>query len=874
MTGDRKTGLLWAALMLALPALFFDWALPFVSDTTLGNDYATFSLPQQLELQFSLANGSFPLFVPGFAGGQTAQAMVLGQLHHPIALVASHLPGYWSGYALDWNTLLRLLSLGLAQLALYALLRKLALGRASAFLLAAVTTYNLRMLDLFRYGAALESWTGHLFLCAAVGLYYFDRSALAPRAGIIAATYWLLTSGHPQMAYYGALGALLFTSLLPFLAAAIDSRRSTTPAALVRFYGGAAGLCGLGLLVAAAFVVPFATEYLAGSARSAAGQSFAWTLAWLDSLPGTLANLFAPLRADVHGAFGGSALVLLAGLVPVVALRRGRIPAVVWAAWGLAVLVFLALQGDRTPVYHALWRYLPLMSSMRAPGRLSLLLPILMMCTLAWLLAQVERAGQSPEASVRSPSTTLLGLVAALLSAVYLLWLWYAPPSPTDYSPVTINHVSPTVEGVVVALGMLSLVIFALLVRAPRWRDWLLAGLCLTACLETKLVLDHGTWRDVVGKTPTFAQLASWKREKLDYRFPSGEGFFDPTMWRQATSFHVEPALGRVYFEWRGARDLEDAYRILDHGLAPHELVVEEPDAAFAPAPTDRPTARVELVYSSSNRLVFAVEASQRGYFTLAYPYSGRWEALVSGKEAVPRRANGGHHAVPISAGKSVVELRYRSPAQLAGWLLGALGLVLVTFVLVHPRAGWKRAAAAALVVATASAGMVAVLRASLYGGRNLGTAYAWSGPAPAGPLPNLAYGRKTTMSSTLNVRHHCCPFVGSKGTDGDRSRRSGFATEEEDAPLWAVDLGGERVIGRVVAYESRRPPEWNRRPLTLAGSRDGRSWSRLPATFAEGEGTLTADLAPAVTARFVALRAGGRCRLSLDEVEIYPPAE
>jgi hypothetical protein len=81
--------------------------------------------------------------------------------------------------------------------------RRLGLARAGAFLLAMVTTYNLRMLDLFRYGAALESWNGQLFLCASAGLYCVGRSSMWIRAAIVASAYWLFTSGHPQMTYYG-----------------------------------------------------------------------------------------------------------------------------------------------------------------------------------------------------------------------------------------------------------------------------------------------------------------------------------------------------------------------------------------------------------------------------------------------------------------------------------------------------------------------------------------------------------------------------------------------------------------------------------------------------------------------------------------------
>ena len=857
-------------IMLVLPALFFDWALPFVSDTSVGNDYWTYALPQQLELQFSLKSGSFPLYAPGFAGGRTAQGMMQGQLYHPISLLASHLPGYWSGFALELNTLLRLLSLALAHLALFVFLRRLGSSRAAAFLLSMVTTYNMRMLDLFRYGASLESWTGHLFLCAFVGLYYLRPSSLGARAGIIAATYWLVTSGHPQMAYYGFLTTGLFTLLLPFIAAAMTPQDHVHPTSKARFWLGTAFLLALGLLLSSAFIVPFASEFFAGNARSAAGHNIGWTLAWLDTLPGALSNLFLPLRADVHAAFGGTALVLLAALVPALFLLRVRVPLAVLVAWALAVVIFLALLGDRTPVYLFLWRYFPFFSSMRAPGRLSLFLPVLLMCVLVWLLNQVER----PAHGARRFISLLLGGGGLLASAVYLVAQSRLATPASVYSPVTFNQVSSLTLATIAALGLSTLLCFALLVLLPRWRTALLVAMCVSALLETKLVIAKGTWRDVVGKTPTYAQWAGWKRDQLGYRFPSGEGTFDPTMWRQAALFHVEPALARVYFEWRQAHDVEGAYRLLQEGVPPNQLVVEAVGhEVLSPLPPgEQPSAQVRLTYSSFNRLDFSVQSSHHGYFSLAYPYTGRWTAFVDGRAVPIRRANGGHHAVPIPPGHSTIELRYRSPGQLVGWAISGLALVFATFVLLLPAIGRRRALALGLVVAVATAAQCTLLVRSLYAGQNLKTRYAWSGPEPLGPLPNLAYGRRTSMSSMFQIRQLCCPYVGSKGTDGDRSSKSGFMTEEEDAPVWGVDLGQEREIGKVVAFESRHGLGWNARPLGLAFSHDGKTWTPARGAFHEQEGLLVAELVPPVTARFVAIRAGGRCRLSLDEVEVFPP--
>jgi hypothetical protein len=860
---------LLAILMLVLPFFFIHWGLPFVSHTTFGNDYQWFATPQQMEVQFSIAKGSFPLYVPGFAGGQSVQALMQGQTYHPISLVAPHLPGYWSGHAAECNTLLRLLSLGLAHLALFVMLRALGLGRGFAFLLGTVTTYNLRMLDLFRYAAALESWTGHLFLCAFVGLLYVRRPSVGVRAGVIVASYWLVTSGHPQMAYYGFLSALLFALLVPFLAAALEPGRPARKAEVGRFWASVAGLMTLGLLLSAAFAIPFVTDFFISSPR--AGRDFAWALSpWRDSLVGTLDNFFLPLRSDVHGAFGGSSLILLAALLPALALFRVRIPVVVWAAWGLALVVFLALQGARTPVYRVIWQILPLASSMRAPGRLALLLPILLMTILAWLFHAVERSAGQTEPGLEPRALVLLGGSGLVVWVSYLALLSRLSTAPTIYSPVSIRHVSWSVESAIVVCGLAALSSFALLLRLPRWRDGLFGVLCVATCLQSKLVLDHGTWEGPTLRTPTFAEMEHQKRERLDYRFASGETTYTDAMWRQSTLFHVEPALGRVYFAWRSARSLDKALRILGSGVGPDEVVIEGAEGsqvAHAEA-----AARVELSYSSFNRLVFDVHSSDRGYFTSSYPYTGHWQAFVGGAAVPPRRANAGNHAVPIPAGHSTVELRYRSLGQTAGWATSGVALVLVVLVLVFPRAGRNKAIASALLVAFAAAGLLALRSRSLYAGDNLGTRFVWSGPGPTPARPNLAYGRPTTASSILAQDHNCCPFVSGKATDGDTSNQSRFTSEVEDSPRWGVDLGGLRRIGSVVAYEPRHDASMNLRPMLVATSRDGRTWVPATRPLAERDGKLVLDLRSPIEARFLLVQASGRCRLSLNEVQVFPP--
>jgi len=101
---EIKSILLLYFLIIFLPFLIYYWMLPFVSDMTIGSDYLIYSFSQQIELLFSLKTGSFPLYVPGFSSGISSSALTLGQIFHPLSHIASIMPGYWSGKAIEWNS--------------------------------------------------------------------------------------------------------------------------------------------------------------------------------------------------------------------------------------------------------------------------------------------------------------------------------------------------------------------------------------------------------------------------------------------------------------------------------------------------------------------------------------------------------------------------------------------------------------------------------------------------------------------------------------------------------------------------------------------------------------------------------------------------
>jgi len=91
---ESRSSRWWFVLIVLLPWVLFHWMVPGIGERTLGNDYPVYTPTEQLGLLFSIRNGSFPLYAPGFWFGQSASALTLGQIFHPVAWVASLLPGY------------------------------------------------------------------------------------------------------------------------------------------------------------------------------------------------------------------------------------------------------------------------------------------------------------------------------------------------------------------------------------------------------------------------------------------------------------------------------------------------------------------------------------------------------------------------------------------------------------------------------------------------------------------------------------------------------------------------------------------------------------------------------------------------------------
>jgi hypothetical protein len=136
----------------------------------------------------------------------------------------------------------------------------------------------------------------------------------------------------------------------------------------------------------------------------------------------------------------------------------------------------------------------------------------------------------------------------------------------------------------------------------------------------------------------------------------------------------------------RVASGIDGVEVILDPGFEPRdEVLLEEGVAHTAPAGF---SGSVRIVKEAADRVRLDVELSDDGHVVLVDTHDPGWRAQVDGRPAALLQANVAFRAVPVPAGRHVVEMVYRPPLALGGLLLSGLSLLLIV-ALVVPWRGW-----------------------------------------------------------------------------------------------------------------------------------------------------------------------------------------
>ncbi|MBN2525793.1 MAG: discoidin domain-containing protein [Deltaproteobacteria bacterium] len=872
------------ALILALPFFMLAWLIPFRSEITIGNDYGVFPLQQQMELNFSQEKGTFPLYSPGFAKGRSQAALTMGQLFHPASHLSRHTPGYWEGNALTINTLYRFIGLGLAHLLLFIFLRRMKFHIGPALLLSVITVYNMRMLDLFRYGASLENYTGYIVLCASLGFLFIEKNIIAAAIAVAISAWLLIVGGHPQMMYLGLLGAGVFAIVLPFCAAAIrlDLKSRISKRYLIQYYLAAGIAVAVGLLLAAPYVFSFYGEFVSENAMRV-GQDYQWSLIFTDTVGGVFNNIFAPLDTDVHGAFGSSSIILLVPMILLAILSGIRVPLGIVAAVLCSILIFLSCMGEATPIHYWFWKYVPLAQTFRTPGRNGMMLPALTMISLAWLFAPVDKDRFFKFEKLPFNRMILPALAAVAMYLIYQQFVFPELSYPRRYCPEMIiadkmkdlallSEMKDVAMPRIQWLGLITLVLAALWsVRIPwkpqLWKTVFAVAMVAAAVWQIKSELRYGTWQTKVTPTKTLEQMEQEKAAELKYYGSPGFGMESPQVTEQMDRSILPQEMSQFYRNVVSAKDSEDAYRQIQlHRRS--NVAIAETDKKHALSSSDAGIDKVDLSLASFNKVTFEVNATADGLITYNQPFDGRWRALLDGEEATVVRANGFENGVFVQKGAHEVTFWYRSATTFGGMIIAFVTLAGLFAVAFFSWLTGKKRVIATLVAAAVLLGFFLLWNSSLYPDAPLSTQYSWTSAQQTNP-ENMAFGKDTAMST---IRSNQMPYFYYAGFAVDGSRRGATATHPNGArPWWQVDLGKNIPIGNIRIFN--RASLTRHLPVRIQVSDDGNSFKTVHVLDAKnlpiGGVALNVNL-NGQKGQFVRLWSSQRGPLSLFEVEVY----
>ena len=868
----------YGVFFLVLPFFVFYWLLPFIGSLTIGNDYGRYSIQSQLELQYSLEHGSFPLYAPGFAAGRSSAALTSGQIFHPASHLSAFMPGYWDGLALEWNTLFRLLQLGIAQLVVLLLLTRLRMAWPVAFFLSFITIYNLRMLDLFRYGASLENYTGHIFLCTAIGHYFLKPSKLSGPVFIIIATYLLICGGHPQMMFYGLLGAMIVTLIIPFAFRAINNDIEFTKHELFAFYSGVGAFSFIGVLLASAYTIPFYFDFVT-DAGLRVGQNYQWSLRWSDTWGGAMESFFAPLKSDVHGAFGSSPIILFVPLVPLLFILGKRVPPVIIILWTIVIFIFLCSIGGATNIHYLFWKYFPLAQTFRTPGRITMILPFLLLLILAWFYQTAtqqngNRMNSIVPKKIAEHATFLFATFTLLLYMGFNLYLTELTPPATPVIPALIlgGGYPSWLDQTLLWIGAITLLFAAIHqfgVNRFSHHASIFFGVILSIMIifQGTIQIRHGTW--IWGKTPTWTleEMDAQKKASLSFKGRQGHGLESSEIPKQLEKSFLETRLAKFYRNALLATDQDNAYELMATDRTPRTVVLER-NNGFAIEAQDPGNDQIRLIYSSFNKLTFNVEAGKAGYMVIAYPFSKQWSSYIDGEPSDIYRANGNLIATYVDKGNHAVTFQFYSTAMLIGVMVSCLTLLLIGIYFSLYTVSGNRRWITLTVSTLLSLGAFFTWHISLYNGENLSTEYQWSS-IEFPPTENLSYGRPTRMSSIWSdeVPYN---FYAGRAVDGD-TKTAGFATNKHDnRSWWEVNLGRTRLIGEIVIHPGLDGAK--NFPLQVYISENGENY-KLITTITNSSNIFPVRVTiPATRAQFVRLARTQPGPMALKEVEIFTP--
>jgi hypothetical protein len=745
---SKKNIMNWG-LLLIMPFLAFSWMFPYLSSLTIGNDYTVYSIDWQMDLLFSIRNGTFPFFAPGFSGGQSSAAMTLAGIYNPVPYVANMLPLYWSGYALDAYTLVKLLSIGLVSCIAFSSFRAMRVSVVISFILTCYLFYNLRLLDMFRYGASLESYTGMIGVISCIFLYSinFKKYELF---GVLFFSYYCITGGHPQIMYISYMIILFAWLFLPCILSGLilkDMNRGQ----LVREYYMPIGLTFVvSILLASPYLLSFYFDFITHNIARAS-RPYTWSIDLKTSWATLIASAIEPFEAGAYAAFYGGAIFLWSLIyiffIIVIAYKKRSLMMLelkvnLFLAFVILVVLLIGL-GDETPLHYLYWKYVPFANSYRVPGRIYILIPYLSVFVLLRPFSLIARN------IIPWHQDVVYALKGSILFSVVILLFSIIPLGiySDTFKAADLNNIPAYVRSVVIMISVgVLLVAYLNLVNIKFSQPLQVLIAFMLIGTMAFFLMRYGTWVGVNFHKRSYIQYVESMKNDITILSAPGFGMASKAIQLQRDEFIVSPFLSKFYVNYKHTSfDDGDIYSYLRNNSRPDLLIVDDTDSGGNLSHEEYNDSSIKLIFNSFNKYEFIVKSNQSGYFYLNFPFSINWTSFVDGDRSVIKRADGNAMGVFLTAGTHNVTFEFISIAAMFGFLIIGICISLV-FLYYSRRYSLSRRLSSFIGIALFLVPSVLVYYSATHG-KSLGAQYEWDSYKEAGDF-YVSYGKRVSMSS------------------------------------------------------------------------------------------------------------------------------
>jgi hypothetical protein len=675
---SNLTWLLWL-IVFCWPFVYLH-SLVFVIDgryRALSNDFIDLYYKYKVYLLDNLANFHFPLWSPAEAAGYPFYSNPFTQAFYPFNVPLALIYKILGGYIPFDHQIFTILGVSIFALGLFMWLRLLNANLRAAVFAAIVMSVSFKVTEILRFPNAVHSAAWYPWILYALTRLILHRSAKeALISGVLLCLFLicLCAGGYPYYVYYAAF---LFVPYL--LALFVRPLRQRLISAQLVCWKRAITVLILAGLVTGIICAPYllATKHLMDQTTDRGGKNYEYSASYPFSFEDTVGSLVYPPAAQAEGWYFFSITALL--MIVLYLLGNQADTGESWSKIffiGWIALISYTSYGRQSYLFDLLWKYMPGFSSLRAWGRLNIILvPII-----AWLLSlayasfETIISGSNTSQTRKQPphkkwiplGILILGYSVILAVQIYL----YQNEIYDRYWFLYFRQVSGN-DVLFITYGIAAFTALFLLLAVSRWnpvtsvgRSLVLVGLVLVAALE----MEH-----VGTRTWTIENQQPQKHVRLDVAKLDEVSFFHRRIAEYGTiSLGANFSVGTVrnwyfnrYVSFLKKTQNEPAAQELLLGVETGQKVFFSQAIEYASISeflkdAMRYPQTGRLLFYNGDQLRWEIDAPIEGYLSFIDNWDNGWKAFVDSKPAKIDLLFGTFKSVRIPAGLHHVRISYQ----------------------------------------------------------------------------------------------------------------------------------------------------------------------------------------------------------------------